>query len=134
MLEHQALTLLIAVLTLVVTVLLYTVVPKGFFPVQDTGVIQGISVAAETVSFSAMAEHQQALAAAILKDPDVVSVSSFIGVDGSNTTLNSGRFLINLKPKDERSLDARPRLIGGSSGRPPTSPAGSFIFGNRCRT
>jgi multidrug efflux pump len=105
-LDHQPLTLLVAVLTMGVTVLLYTVVPKGFFPVQDTGVLQGISVAAQTASYGAMAEHQQALAAAILKDPDVASLSSFIGVDGSNTTLNSGRFLINLKPKDERSLDA----------------------------
>jgi multidrug efflux pump len=105
-LDHQKLTLLIAVITLVVTVLLYTIVPKGFFPVQDTGVIQGISVAAQTISYDAMAQHQQELAAAILKDPDVVSVSSFIGVDGSNTTLNSGRFLINLKPKDDRSLNA----------------------------
>jgi multidrug efflux pump len=105
-LEHQPLTLLIALATMALTVWLYIVVPKGFFPVQDTGVIQGISVAAETVSYSAMSEHQQQLAAAILKDPDVVSVSSFIGVDGTNTTLNSGRLLINLKPKDERSLTA----------------------------
>jgi multidrug efflux pump len=105
-LDHQALTLLVAVVTLAVTVLLYVVVPKGFFPVQDTGIIQGISVAAQTTSYGAMAQHQQDLAAAILKDPDVVSVSSFIGVDGSNTTLNSGRFLINLKPKDDRSLNA----------------------------
>jgi multidrug efflux pump len=105
-LDHQPLTLLVAVITLAVTVLLYTVVPKGFFPVQDTGVIQGISVAAQSASYAAMAEHQQALAAAILKDPDVASLSSFIGVDGNNTTLNNGRFLINLKPKDERSLNA----------------------------
>jgi multidrug efflux pump len=105
-LDHQVLTLLVAVLTMAATVLLYTVVPKGFFPVQDTGVLQGISVAAQTASYNAMAEHQQALAAAILKDADVVSLSSFIGVDGSNATLNSGRFLINLKPKSERSLDA----------------------------
>jgi multidrug efflux pump len=105
-LDHQPLTLLVAVVTMGVTVLLYTVVPKGFFPVQDTGVLQGISVAAQTVSYGAMAEHQQALADAILKDPDVVSLSSFIGVDGSNTTLNNGRFLINLKPKDERTLNA----------------------------
>jgi multidrug efflux pump len=105
-LDHEGLTLIVAVATMAVTVFLYFVVPKGFFPVQDTGLIQGISVASETVSFGAMAEHQQALAAAILKDPDVVSVSSFIGVDGSNITLNSGRFLINLKPKDERSLNA----------------------------
>ena len=105
-LDHQPLTLLVAVITIGITVLLYTVVPKGFFPVQDTGVLQGISVAAQTTSYQAMAEHQQALAAAILKDPDVVSLSSFIGVDGNNTTLNSGRFLINLKPKDDRTLNA----------------------------
>ena len=104
--DHQPLTLFIAVVTLVVTVLLYIVVPKGFFPVQDTGVLQGISVAAQTASFDAMAQHQQDLADVILKDPDVVSLTSFIGVDGSNMTLNTGRFLINLKPKDDRSLDA----------------------------
>ncbi len=105
-LEHQPLTLFIAVVTMAITVLLYIVVPKGFFPVQDTGVIQGISVAAQTTSYDAMARHQQELAAAILKDADVVSVSSFIGVDGSNMTLNSGRLLINLKPKDDRTLNA----------------------------
>jgi multidrug efflux pump len=105
-LDHQPLTLLVALITMALTVLLYTVVPKGFFPVQDTGVLQGISVAAQSISYGAMAEHQQALAAAILKDPDVVSLSSFIGVDGSNATLNSGRFLINLKPKNDRSLNA----------------------------
>jgi multidrug efflux pump len=105
-LDHQPLTLLIALATLALTIWLYVVTPKGFFPVQDTGAIQGISLAAQSTSYAAMAEHQQALAAAILKDPDVVSLSSFIGVDGTNTTLNSGRFLINLKPKDERSLDA----------------------------
>ena len=115
-LDHQPLTLLIALVTLVVTVLLYIVVPKGFFPVQDTGVIQGISVAAQTASFDAMAQHQQELAAAILKDPDVVSLSSFIGVDGSNMTLNSGRFLINLKPKDDRIAERhrdRPAAAAG---------------------
>ncbi|HVC62984.1 MAG TPA: MdtB/MuxB family multidrug efflux RND transporter permease subunit [Acetobacteraceae bacterium] len=105
-LEHQKLTLFIALLTMAVTVLLYVVVPKGFFPVQDTGLLQGISVAAQTTSFDAMARHQQALADAILKDPDVVSLSSFIGIDGSNMTLNTGRFLINLKPKDDRTLSA----------------------------
>ena len=105
-LAHQPLTLLVALATLVITAWLYIIVPKGFFPVQDTGVIQGISVTGQTASFKAMAEHQEALAAAILKDPDVVSLSSFIGVDGSNMTLNSGRFLINLKPKDDRSLNA----------------------------
>src|SRR4029077_19848641 len=104
-LEHQPLTLFIAVVTMAITVLLYIVVPKGFFPVQDTGIIQGISVAAQTTSFGAMAQHQRDLVKEILKDPDVVSVSSFIGVDGGNMTLNSGRMLINLKPKDERVLN-----------------------------
>ncbi|HKM63449.1 MAG TPA: MdtB/MuxB family multidrug efflux RND transporter permease subunit [Acidisphaera sp.] len=105
-LDHQLLTLLVATATVVLTAYLYIVIPKGFFPVQDTGVIQGISIAAQDTSFAAMSEHQQALADAILKDPDVVSLSSFIGVDGTNTTLNSGRFLINLKPHDERDLTA----------------------------
>jgi multidrug efflux pump len=105
-LGHQGLTLFVAVLTLAATVGLYFVVPKGFFPVQDTGLIQGISVAGETVSFSAMADKQRALADVILKDPDVESLSSFIGVDGSNMTLNTGRFLINLKPKSRRGLTA----------------------------
>jgi multidrug efflux pump len=105
-LDRQGLTLIVAGITLVVTLLLYIFIPKGFFPVQDTGMIQGISEAAQTISYSAMAERQQALAAAIAKDPDVVSLSSFIGVDGSNSTLNSGRFLINLKPRSDRSLDA----------------------------
>jgi multidrug efflux pump len=81
---------------------LYVLIPKGFFPIQDTGLIQGISEASQSVSYSAMAERQRALAAAILEDPDVDSLSSFIGVDGSNTTLNSGRLLINLKPRDQR--------------------------------
>jgi multidrug efflux pump len=105
-LRHQPLTLLVALATMALTVFLYVIVPKGFFPVQDTGVLQGISVAAQTSSYGAMAQHQRALADAILKDPAVVSLSSFIGVDGSNMTLNTGRFLINLKPKDERSLNA----------------------------
>jgi multidrug efflux pump len=105
-LDRQALTLLVAVATLCLTVFLYIVVPKGFFPVQDTGLIQGISVAPPSISFDAMAQRQEALAAAILKDPDVLSLSSFIGVDGTNATLNEGRFLINLKPRDDRSLDA----------------------------
>ena len=105
-LDHQPLTLLIAAITLVVTVALYVLAPKGFFPVQDTGLIQGISVAAQSSSYGAMAERQQSLAAVILKDPDVVSLTSFIGVDGTNTTLNSGRFLINLRPKDDRTLNA----------------------------
>ena len=105
-LAHQPVTLLIAFITMAVTVWLYVIVPKGFFPVQDTGTIQGISVAGQSVSFAAMAEHQRDLADAILRDPDVESLTSFIGVDGTNTTLNSGRFLINLKPKDERAADA----------------------------
>jgi multidrug efflux pump len=87
-------------------VLLYLVVPKGFFPVQDTGVIQGISEAPQTVSFSAMADRQQALARVVLQDPAVASLSSFIGVDGTNVTLNSGRMLINLKPLAERGTHA----------------------------
>src|SRR6202040_77827 len=101
-LDHQPLTLLVAVGTLGLTVFLYIVIPKGFFPVQDTGLIQGISEAPPSVSFEAMSQRQQALASAILKDPDVVSLSSFIGVDGTNATLNTGRFLINLKPRDQR--------------------------------
>jgi multidrug efflux pump len=105
-LDHQPLTLFIAFVTLVVTVALYVVAPKGFFPVQDTSVIQGISVAAQSSSYAAMADRQQALAAVILKDPDVTSLTSFIGVDGTNMTLNSGRFLINLRPKNDRSLNA----------------------------
>ena len=98
--------MLVAAGTLALTVLLYVIVPKGFFPVQDTGVIQGISEAPPTTSFAAMAARQQALAEVILKDPAVESLSSFIGVDGINTTLNSGRILINLKPLAERKLDA----------------------------
>jgi multidrug efflux pump len=105
-LDRQAATLVVAVLTLVLTIVLYVVIPKGFFPVQDTGAIQGISEAAQSISYEAMAERQEALAAAILKDPDVAGLSSFIGVDGSNITLNSGRFLIVLKPHDDRSLTA----------------------------
>jgi multidrug efflux pump len=105
-LDRQGLTLLVALATLVVTGLLYVAIPKGFFPTQDTGVIQGISQAEATVSYDAMARAQEDLAAAILKDPDVVSLTSFIGVDGTNTTLNSGRFLINLRPKDDRTLNA----------------------------
>jgi multidrug efflux pump len=104
-LDRQGATLLVAVGTLVLTAILYIVIPKGFFPVQDTGLIQGITQASEAISYAAMASEQEALVAAILKDPDVVNVSSYIGVDGTNTTLNSGRVLINLKPKDDRSDD-----------------------------
>ena len=102
-LDHQPLTLLVALATLLLTVLLYVELPKGFFPVEDTSLLEGISVAPQTVSFQAMAERQQALADAILKDHDVKSISSFAGIDGTNMTLNSGRFLINLVPKDDRS-------------------------------
>jgi len=105
-LDRQPLMLLIAVATLVLTVLLYIFVPKGFFPVQDTGIIQGISEAPQSISFAAMSERQQALAQVILQDPAVDSLSSFIGVDGINLTLNNGRFLINLKPHATRSVNA----------------------------
>jgi multidrug efflux pump len=105
-LRHQTATLVVTVGTLVLTLFLYVVVPKGFFPVQDTGVILGISEAPETVSFGAMSERQQALAKVILQDPAVSSLSSFIGVDGTNTTPNSGRIQINLKPRDQRSESA----------------------------
>jgi multidrug efflux pump len=105
-LRFQTLTLLVALGTLVLTIFLYIVIPKGFFPVQDTGVIQGISQAPASISFSAMAKAQQDLANIILKDPAVESLSSFIGADGTNTTLNSGRMSINLKPLDQRDLSA----------------------------
>ena len=105
-LRHQTITLFVTVSTLVLTIVLYYYVPKGFFPVQDTGVILGVSDAQESVSFSDMAQRQQALAAVILKDPDVVSLSSFIGVDGTNMTPNSGRIQINLKPREERKESA----------------------------
>ncbi|MCQ4326061.1 multidrug transporter subunit MdtB [Stutzerimonas stutzeri] len=105
-LGHQTLTLLVAVATLGLTVVLYLAVPKGFFPVQDTGVIQGISEAPQSISFRAMSERQQELARVILADPAVASLSSYIGVDGDNVTLNSGRLLINLKPHGERDLTA----------------------------
>jgi multidrug efflux pump len=105
-LRHQTATLIVAAATLALTAWLSIIVPKGFFPVQDTGVIQGISEAPQTISFPAMAERQQALAQVILKDPAVESLSSFIGVDGINTTLNSGRILVNLKPLAERKISA----------------------------
>ena len=103
---HQTTTLLITAATLVLTLLLYIVVPKGFFPVQDTGVILGISEGPQNISFSAMSQRQQQLARAILKDPDVLSLSSFIGIDGTNLTLNSGRIQINLKPRNQRKTSA----------------------------
>ncbi len=105
-LKHQTATLLVAAGTLVLTIWLYIIVPKGFFPGQDTGIIQGISEAPQTISFPEMARRQQLLAETILKDPAVESLSSFIGVDGTNTTLNSGRIQINLKPLEQREISA----------------------------
>ena len=105
-LDRQPLTLLVAVLTLVFTIVLYYEIPKGFFPVQDTGLIQAITEASQSVSYQQMATLQNQLADAVLKDPDVVNLSSYVGVDGTNQTLNTGRFLITLKPHDERSLSA----------------------------
>jgi multidrug efflux pump len=102
-LRYQTITLLVAVATLILTIVLYIMIPKGFFPVQDTGVIQGISQASQSISFDAMSEKQQEMARIILKDPAVESLSSFIGADGINTTLNSGRISINLKPINQRS-------------------------------
>jgi multidrug efflux pump len=106
-LRHQSLTLIVAVATLGLTVVLYLLSPKGFFPEQDTGVIQGISEGPQSVSFQAMAERQQQVAALILRDPAVASLSSYIGVDGSNATLNTGRLLINLKPFDQRDVSVQ---------------------------
>jgi multidrug efflux pump len=105
-LRFQTITLLIAVATLLLTVYLYIIIPKGFFPVQDTGVIQGISQAPQTIGSKSMAEKQQELAKVILADPAVESLSSFIGADGTNTTINSGRMSINLKPLNQRDLSA----------------------------
>jgi len=115
-LGHQRFTLLVAVGTLVLTVVMYTFIPKDFFPLQDTGFIQAITEAGPTVSFEAMADRQNRLAQEVLKDPAVASLSSFIGVDGTNNTLNSGRFLINLKLKEDRDgvseVTARLKLLG----------------------
>jgi multidrug efflux pump len=105
-LEHRFITLLVTISTFVATVLLFIAIPKGFFPVQDTGVILGISEAPETVSFANMAQRQQKLVDIVLQDPAVDNVSSFIGIDGTNTTLNSGRIQITLKPLDQRGVSA----------------------------
>src|SRR5262245_46055375 len=105
-LRHRKATLVVTALTLVLTIALYVLVPKGFFPVQDTGVVLGISEAPQTTSFAAMADRQQALVRVILEDPAVASVSSFIGIDGTNATLNSCRIQINLKPIEERRISA----------------------------
>jgi multidrug efflux pump len=104
-LDHQPTTLLVALATFFLTGYLYATIPKGFFPLQDTGVIQAVTQAAEDTSFAKMADRQQQLADVILRDADVDSLSSFIGVDGANVTLNSGRFLVNLKPHDQRTAD-----------------------------
>jgi len=101
-LQHQTEVLWLSVAVLALTVLAYVFIPKGFFPIQDTGVVLGISEAPQSVSFGAMVERQRQLAAVILADPAVESLSSFVGVDGTNSTLNSGRFLVNLKPIEER--------------------------------
>ena len=105
-LRYQTITLLVALATLLLTVFLYIIIPKGFFPVQDTGVIQGISQAPQTIGSRAMAQKQQELTKVILDDPAVDSLSSFIGADGTNTTTNSGRMSINLKPLDQRNMSA----------------------------
>jgi multidrug efflux pump len=105
-LRFQTITLLVAITTLLLTVFLYVIIPKGFFPVQDTGVIQGISQAPQATGYKGMAEKQQELARAVLADPAVESLSSFIGADGTNTTTNSGRMSINLKPLDQRKISA----------------------------
>ncbi len=115
-LDRQPLTLLVALLTLAFTLILYVLIPKGFFPVQDTGMIQAITEASQSISYQAMAKLQNDIAEAILADPDVESLSSFIGVDGTNQTQNTGRLLINLKPHDERNLNA--------SADHPADPAG----------
>ena len=120
-LRFQTVTLLVALGTLALTVYLFYIIPKGFFPIQDTGVIQGVSEAAQSISFQEMSKLQQQLGHVILKDPAVESLSSFIGVDGTNQTLNSGRILINLKPVEERKISAsdvirrlQPELAGVS--------------------
>ncbi|RDS80819.1 multidrug transporter subunit MdtC [Dyella monticola] len=101
--DHQTATLVTFVITLVITVMLYVAIPKGLFPVQDVGVLQGISIADNSVSYTTMVNRQQQLAEAILKDKDVTGLTSYVGIDGTNTTLNDGRFLINLKSRDDRS-------------------------------
>ncbi len=121
-LDRQPLTLLVALLTLALTIFLYYAIPKGFFPVQDTGLIQAITEASQSVSYREMADLQNKLAEAVLKDPDVVNLTSYVGVDGTNQTLNTGRFLITLKPHDERRLGAAQiiqrlqREVGGVNG------------------
>ena len=102
-LDRQTATLIVALATLALTVVLYLVIPKGLFPTQDTGLVQGVTVAGQSVSYAHMGDLQQQVAAALLKDPDVASLTSYIGVDGTNTTLNTGRLLINLVPLGQRT-------------------------------
>ena len=132
-LQFRTITLLVTVGTLVGTILLYIYIPKGFFPVQDTGLILGVSEAAQNISFTAMSQHQQALADVILKDPAVESLSSFIGIDGTNTTLNTGRIQINLKPLSMSAKSAPPTLFAVSSLSLPASMA-SRSSCRPCRT
>ena len=137
-LRYQTVTLLVAVATLALTVFLYVIVPKGFFPVQDTGAIQVITEAPQSVSFAAMAARQRAAARAILEEPDVKGLSSFIGIDGANATLNSGRMLVTLAPRDERSRTAtaiiaalRERVAGCPNHRLHAAVAGPHDRGPR---
>ncbi len=120
-LRHQPATMVVAAGTLVATLWLFYIIPKGFFPVQDTGVILGVSEAPQTISFPAMSSRQQALVKVILKDPAVESLSSFIGVDGTNTTINSGRIQINLKPLEQRKIKRERRYSPPAAG---TGPGG----------
>jgi multidrug efflux pump len=121
-LDRQPATLIVAVATLVLTVILYVIIPKGLFPTQDTGLLQGVTEASQSISYASMAQLQQQLAAALLKDPDVASLSSYVGVDGTNDTLNAGRMLINIQPRGRRSgsqtkiiqdLEQRARQVAG---------------------
>ncbi len=132
-LDHQGLTLLVFAATVAITVLQYIEIPKGFFPVQDTGAIQGVTTAAQDISFKAMAGRQQALAEAILRDEDVANLSSYIGVDGTNTALNVGRLLISLKPHDERNADAPANHSPPPTRDSPMSRASPWPC-SRCRT
>ena len=131
-LRYRTTTLLVTVATLVGTILLYIYVPKGFFPVQDTGIILGVSEGAQNISFAAMAQNQQALASVIRKDPAVESISSFIGIDGTNATINSGRIQINLKPLKQR-LDPRRTSFAACSRRLRRWTASSYSC-SRCKT
>jgi multidrug efflux pump len=115
-LDRQTATLVVAVATLVLTALLYVIIPKGLFPTQDTGVIQGVTEASQTISYGRMASLQQQLAGALLKDPDVASISSYVGVDGANNTLNAGRMLINIVPRGQRS-GSQDKILGDLRGR-----------------